>query len=311
VTTPGIGASGIMGVALEVTSGTYLAPTKFVPFTAESLQWQQDTNWRRPIRNTPGLVGASPGNGHVEGDISIEALSDVLPYFLMATRATVAKTGAAPYTYTATPSAIAVPQKTLSITIVRNGVTFGYTGVTIGDWHLTIDNSTLMFTCSALGTAEASQSTPTGIVWPTSVPFGAGNYTYQIPTATQVFDADTFDFESNDNPTVQFRLKNALGAQFVSFGESEATIKTDRDFTSRAEYDAWKTLTAKSITFVASKGASESITITAPVAVVDTYEVAIGGQGDLVRASITYQCAIDGTGKHYQVIVVTPTENVV
>src|SRR4051794_26248502 len=102
---PDIGASSVIGIALETVAGTYLAPTKFVPFESESLTYQQDTTWRRPIRNTPGLVGAIPGNASISGDISLEGLIDVIPYFLYASRCSVNKVGAsAPYTYTFTPA---------------------------------------------------------------------------------------------------------------------------------------------------------------------------------------------------------------
>ena len=35
---PAIGASGILGIAPEAISGTYVAPTKFIPFDSESLK---------------------------------------------------------------------------------------------------------------------------------------------------------------------------------------------------------------------------------------------------------------------------------
>jgi hypothetical protein len=302
---PSIGAGGILGVAKETVSGTYVAPTIFVPFNSESLNWVQETNWRRPIRNTPGLVGASLGNGHTEGDIEMEALSDVVAYFMYGTRCTVVKTGAGPYVYTCTPAPVAVPTNTLSISIKRGNEVFGYTGCVVSSFTLTVgDDGVLMFNVSIVGATEATQSALTA-TWPTQSPYGPGQYNIQIPTAAQIFDADTFEFTSEDNAEAQFRLKNTIGAQFVKFGESNATISTERDFETRADYDAWKALTAQAIKFTATKGVSESIVLDAPVAIKDTYEVALGGQGDLVRSSIEYQCAIDATGKHYQLVVTT------
>lgn len=293
------------------TPGVYAPPVKYIPFTGDGLKYLQGTDWRRPIRNTPGIVGAIPGDSHVEGDLTFELLSDTCLYFLQASRCTVVKTGTGPYTYVYTPAPIAVPSRTLSITIVRNGVVFGYVGCVVGSFKITINNGVLEMTASIIGRDEASQSAPTA-VWPTTTPYGAGSYSFQIPTATQQFDADTFEFSSNDNANAQFRIKNTgTGAQFVSFGESAAEIKTDRDFLNRTEYDAFKALTAKSITFIASKSANESITIVMPVAVTNTYETNIGGQGDLVRATMLYEGVIDGAGKAYQVTCVSPTENVV
>src|SRR5690242_17930179 len=115
---PGIGASGLMGIALETVAGTYLAPTKFVPFESESLNWVQDTTFRRPIRQSADNIGAVLGDGNVEGDVGMEFLEDCVVYFLHCARTTVVKTGTTPnFTYAFSGSAAAVPNKTMSITI--------------------------------------------------------------------------------------------------------------------------------------------------------------------------------------------------
>jgi len=293
------------------TPGVYTAPVKYIPFTGEGPKYVQKTTWRRPIRNSPAIIGAVAGDSNVEGDITFELLSDTCLYFLQASRCTVVKTGTGPYTYVYTPSVNAIPGRTLSITIVRNGIVFGYVGCVVGSFKININNGLLEMTASIIGRDEAVQAAPTP-VWPTTTPYGAGSYSFQIPTATQVFDADTFEFTSNDNSAAQFRLKNTgTGAQFINFGESAAEIKTDRDFMSRADYDAFKALTQKAITFTASKSINESITIVMPVSVTNTYEVNIGGQGDLIRATMLYEGVADGTGKAYQITCVSPTENVV
>lgn len=306
---PGIGASGVMGIALETTSGTYLAPTKFFPFQSESMSYTQDTQWRRPIRNTAGVLGAVPGDVNTEGDIKLEALHDVVPYFLMCSRASFVKTGAGPYVYTFTPTAGALPAKTASITIVKNGVVFAYTGVVVGSFEFTIENGMLKFTPKLVGRDEAVQANPTP-TWGTSVPYGAGQYNIQIPTATQIFDMDEFTFTVEDNAGPAFRLKDTnRGAQFIKYGEREVTMKASRDFDTRTDYDAYKALTSQAITLKASQGASSIIQIDMPVAVKDEYTVEIGGQGDLIRAEISYVGVQDATGKEYT-IAVTTTENI-
>jgi hypothetical protein len=309
---PGIGASGILGIAIETTSGTYLAPTKFIPFESESLQYTQDTVWRRPIRQSADLIGAVPGNVHVEGEIGFEALSDCVAMLLHAARHTVVKTGAsAPYTYVFTPTSAALPLKTISITIVRNGVVFTYTGCVVGNFTFTVDDGILKFNCSFQGRDEAVASAPTP-TWPTTSPFGAGMYSIEIPTATQVFDTDTFEFSVEHNAEAQFRLKSggSRGAQFIKYGENETTLSVERDFDTRTEYDAFKALTSQSITIACVKTvAVESITINLPTAIKDGYEVAMPGQGDLVRATIPYNGVIDATGKSYTITVIT-SENI-
>lgn len=304
-----IGASGLLGVAIEGTSGTYKAPTKFIPFNSESLKYNINAVEQRSIRETAGLVGIIPGNATVEGDVEFDTFADGLVYFLMATRCTYIKSatgaGSGPYKYVFTPTSRAVPDVTLSITIKRGDEVFGYTGCVVGSFTIAVgDDGKMTTTMTVLGRDEKPQAAPVA-TWPTSPVFQAGMYNLQIPTATQIYDADTFEFSSEDNGQSNARLKNTQGSAFVNFGESNATIKFSRDFINRADYDTYKNGTAQSITCIASADAENSITVSAPVAIKTSYEVNIGGQGDLIRASIEYGCVIDSTGKHYQITVLT------
>lgn len=301
---PGIGASGIMGVALETVSGTYTAPTKFFPFMSESLVTPQETVWRRPIRQTADILGAVPGNFHMEGDISFEALEDVVLYFLMASRTDVEQTGLDPnWVYTITPTSAGVAANTLSITLVRNGIVFGYTGVTTSSFSFSISDGLLMFDVSLMGRDEGVQSAPTP-TWTTTTPFGAGMYSVEFPTGTPVVDTDTFEWTVEDNAEPNFRLKSTgRGAQFIKYGERNATMTAERDFDSRTDYDNFKALTSQSVTISATRTANNSISLLAPVAIKDTYEVTAPGQGDLVRASISYQHIVDGTGKSWEITI--------
>jgi len=187
----GIGAAGILGIAREATAGTYVAPAKFIPIRSESLKFAQETVFTRPIRGVADIVHAVAGNATVEGDIEFEVTHDNLPWFLYAMRGDVVVTGAAPpYVYTFTPSSIgqkSVTKTTLSISIARNGVVFGYTQCVVGKMELTVDNGILVATMSILAKDEGSQGALTA-TWPTNPPFGAGQYTIEIPTATQVYD---------------------------------------------------------------------------------------------------------------------------
>jgi len=307
----GIGASGVMGIALEAVSGTYVAPTKYVPFSEEGLQYQQDTNWRRSIRNSPDVNFAVAGNAHIEGDVSLDATDDVIPYFMYASRMDVVKTGSTPnYTYAGTPTAVATPAKTMSITVVRNGQVFGYTGCVVGSFTFGMDDGTLTYQASIVGADETTQSNPTP-TWPTTTPFGAGMYSVEIPTASVITEVDTFEWQVNDNAEPQYRMKSTgRGAMFIKFGEREVTLSVERDFQTRADYDAFKAMTAQSIQITASKGANNSIVFLMPVSIKDTYEVNLSGQGDLVRGSVAYQNMVGPATATYTLTVKTQ-ENIV
>jgi hypothetical protein len=302
----GVGGGGYLGLALEVTPGTYVAPTKYVPIMDESLKFVQNTIWRRPIRQSVDIIGAVPGDAHIEGDVHMEAFEEVVPYFLYCARAGVVKSGSGNFTYVFTGNAAAASSRSLSLTVVRNGVVFGYVGCVVSSFVFEIVDGNLHFNPSILGLDEASQSLPTAS-WPTTeTPFGAGAYSIQIPTASQVFDTDKFTFTVDDNGAPQFRLKNTgRGAQFISYGERAVTLTVDRDFQDRNEYDAFKALTASSLTLVATKGVNNSIQLDLPTTLKSDYAVGLSGEGDLLRGSVSYNGAIDGTGKAYQVTVKT------
>jgi hypothetical protein len=284
--------------------GTYTAPTKFFPFMSESITMNEQTVFRRPIRSSADIIGAVAGNENPEGDMSLEALEDVVLYWLFASRTSIVKTGSNPnFTYTITPTAAAIPLVTLSLTVVRNGIVFGFTGVTLSSFTFTVEEGLLMFNTNIIARDEATQSTPVP-TWTTTVPFGAGTYSVEIPTGSAVLDTDTFEWTVEDNAEAQFRLRSGTrGATFVKFGERNSTISLERDFESRTDFDAFKAVTSQSITISATKGANNSISLLTPVAIKDTYEVANSGQGDLVRAAIAYQNVIDGTGKSWQIVI--------
>lgn len=290
--------------------GVYAVPVKFIPFMSESLTSVQSTIWRRPIRQSADIIGAVPGNFNVAGDISIEGMEDCILYFLYASRNAVAKTGTTNFTYVFTPTPNAIPARTMSITVVRNGIVFGFTGVVVGTQTFTVQDGILMYNITCLGRDEAVQSAPTP-TWPTTTPFGAGQYSIEIPTASPVLDTDTFQFTIEDGAEAQFRLKNPTrGAQFIKYGERAVTLTLERDFESRSDFDAFKALTAQDITITASKGANNSVSLNSPVSIKDTYQVQNSGQGDLVRAAIAYNAVISGAGVSYT-ITVKSQENVV
>jgi hypothetical protein len=302
----GVPAGAFPTTNTAVTPGTYTAPTKFFPFNSESITVTEQTVWRRPIRQSADIIGAVPGNFNPEGELNLESLEDVVLWFLWASRTAIVKTGSSPnFTYTITPTPAAVANKTLSLTIVRNGIVFGYTGICLSSFKFGIDNGLLTFGTNVIGRDETVQSLPTP-TYPTTVPFGAGTYTVEIPTGSTVLDTDTFEFSVEDNAEAQFRLKSTgRGAQFIKYGERASTLTVERDFESRTDYDLFKSITSQSVSLTASKGVNNSIAILAPVAIKDTYAVGLSGEGDLVRASVAYQNIIDGTGKSWQIVIKT------
>lgn len=287
----GIGAAGSVGVAFEVTPGTYVAPTKFVPVRSESLKFMQEINFTRPIIKTSvEPVHAVKGPAHIEGDIEWEVLHDCIPYFLYAGRYTVVKSGANPnFIYTFTPAATAQEaNETLSITVVRNGVVFGYTGCVLAGMTLSVDNGMLVGTMKMMGRNEAVQSAPTE-TFPQTEPFGADSFSLEVPDASAITDAGSFSFDVDESAEAQFRL-GSLAAQYIGYGERNVTAEIERDFLDRTQYDLFKALTAQSVHLRAESPASANryVDILMHSGVMDSYESFLEGQGDIVTAQLNF-----------------------
>lgn len=307
----GIGASGVVGIAFEATRGTYTAPTKFFPIKSESLQFNQGVTPRRVIRGIAGPLGFVKGNGIVEGDISMEVLPDVLPWFLYASRATVVKTGAGPYVYTAKGNNNGSPTtgRTLSITIVRNGVVFGYTGCLVGSSTYSIEDGILMVTHKIMGEEEATQSAPTPSYVATSIPFGMGTYVLEVD---DVADANigNVTISIEDNATAQYRLTGGTGADIIHWGENTTKVTVDRDFITRDQYDNYRDVTAEKFEITTTQG-SEIVKFTIPVGVMTTYAIPLSGVGDLVAAKTDIEAGYHAaTGSNWEIAVTSTTENI-
>lgn len=311
--TQDIAATGFVGWAFETGgAGVYAAPTKFAPLEGEGLKYANSDKTRRLIRGVADSLGQLAGPFHVEGDLTFEALPDVVPYFLYASRNTVVKTGTNPFVYVGTPQHGALPNtgRTLSITIVKSGIAMGYVGCVVSQLSFTGEDGVLKFTASVIGRDEANQSVP-AYVGTNQAPFTHGMYTMGSPTGTTVLDVDSWTFAVNDNAKPNNRYTNTRAATFVNFGEREATLQMSRDFINRTEYDEFKAVTARSVRVQADNGASAQIRLTMTVSTKDDYTIdGLSGQGDLIMASMTYRGHYDtAVSKAYE-ISVTTTENV-
>jgi hypothetical protein len=311
----GTHASGFIGIAFESTYGTWVTPTRFFPIKSESMSESHDNQKRRLIRGLADNLGHVLGPSTVAGDITCELLEDVLPYFLYCSRNTVAKTGAGPYVYTTTPahwgSADQLPtgKKGLSITVVKNGEVFGFSGCVLSALEVNVDNNIPYMKLSVVGKQEASQILPTYTAVSTDIPYNASQYSIEIPTTTQVFDITNFTFTVNDNAETQFRLANTLTPQWVKLGAREVTLNVERDFSARTEWDSFKALTAQSVSVKCTKSASASVAIKLPNAIRDTHDIdGLSDQGAATMQQITWMGDYDTTtSKSYEVIVTCNT----
>src|SRR5574342_961576 len=84
----GLSGSGWMGVALEATKGTYVAPTVYVPIISESFRYVEDRYYSPQIRQETIVSDVTQGYYHIEGDFEMEVDVNFVPYLLFCTRHT-------------------------------------------------------------------------------------------------------------------------------------------------------------------------------------------------------------------------------
>jgi hypothetical protein len=310
-----VGGAGFLGVAFETTLGTYLAPTKFIPIRSESLADPEDKVWRTNIRGLAGRSGAVSGYYHAEGDIVFEVTSDVLPYFMYASRVTPTKTGvSAPFTYSFVPAHVAksttlatdkTKRKTLSILVDRGSQYMAYVGMSVSQLTFSLDNGLLVCTASMIGNGEIDQTvvTPT---WPTSIPFGPGKVTLEVPSGTPRSDADTFNVTINDNGTASNRLNGQRSAAYINWGEREITASFEHDFDTESDYNVFKNQTQQILKVIATNsGTNDQVTMLVNAAIEEAYTVNLGSIGDVNRGGATFHGLETATGGYTITILTT------
>lgn len=320
----GIGAGGSVGLAFESTVGTYVAPTIFVPVLSENLQYQESKYYSRQIRQQTIESDVKSAYYHVAGPISLEVDPNNIPYWLYASRHAITKSAGPPYTYDFVPSSAgsattaasgAVP-RTLSITVVRSGVVFGYCGCIVSSWEFTIQDAVLICNMEIMGLSEAVQSDPTES-WLAPELYGADAHMVEVgasavsPTFSPATDFNGFTFRAGYNAEPRNNIVQARKASYIRYGITEGTIESELDFSSRTDYDNMVNNSTRAIRFSSLNGgatlaaATSGVQLQANRVSYDTYEVSLGSMEDLVVAGFTGRIIGITGGDAYKISVKT------
>ena len=308
----GIGAGGAVNLMFEATVGTYLDPSTagslWCPIVEESLEYTEDKYISRQIRNQAVAVDAKSSYYHVEGDITVEVDPNTFPYWMHGSRHTVAKTGAGPFTYTYTPNsggstttaASGNVRRTLSITVIRNGIGFGYAGCTVSRIEPTIEDGVLRCTFGIVGVSEVTPAALGTQAWVDPLLYGGECHSVFVAAAavtptwgSAVTDFNGYTLTIDHNAEAQARIRPDRSASFVKFGETEITYDTELDFVSKTEYDNFKATTFRAVKLSSLHGtpdltgATDGVEFEVNRSAYESYGVDLGSMPDLVSASVT------------------------
>jgi hypothetical protein len=317
----GIGASAFVGIAPETTKGTYVAPSVYVPVLSESLAYTEAKYYSQQLRQQVIDSEVKPGYYHITGNIELEVDTNNFLYFLYASRHTITKTGAGPYTYKFVPSTAGATsttagqnQRTLSITVVRNGVVFGYTGCTVGQYEFTIDAGVLKCTLTIFGEGEAVQSAPTP-AWIAADILGADSHNVFTgasgvsPTFAAVTSFNGFTFSINHNAEPQNRIVSTRSATYIKFGKTEFEVRSDLDFINRTDYDNMVSSATQAIKLESTVGgvafgsATDGIQLQANRMAFDTYTIPVASLDAIIMASFVGHGLAQTGGDGYAISV--------
>lgn len=327
----GLGASGWLAICLETVMGTYLPPTTsgtiWVPIISETVKYNETPYYSEQIRQQIVYSERTQGFYFVEGDIVLEFDSNYMPYFFHIGRHNIAKAGVgAPYTYTYTPSqagsastaASGNVQRTASITIVRNGIGFGYAGCTLNTIHHELDNGVLKFTLGIMGLSEQEPGGLGSPSWIAPSLMGAAShsvYTDAAGTTPTFADADLtyngFVADVNFNAAAQNRINAERSAAYISYGMTDAQFTTELDFLDRTDYDNFKNNDRMSVKFESLLGGSDFTAATEAYQIIyynaafDAYEMHLSGLANLIMAAVTTRGLVQVGGNPYSIKVKT------
>ena len=294
-----VAGSSIVGFALEHTPGIYRHPKIFLPLRSENIRTAANVQDLRYLDGGVDISAVKAGDQSLEGAIEMDIFHTYLPHLLEVCRGNRTFNS---NIHTFIPGSLAEPldRKTFSLTIVKNEEVFAYTGGRFSSLSMTVANSILQGTFNGMFLNEVPQQALAASArdFLALNPFGAGEYHIELPHGTQVFDLDGFTFDVDDSGENNFRLNDVRNApMFIKYGERSVSLTTQRDFSSRSDYDNYRNINRQSLILRAEhltntrarKSPREFVEIGLPDVYVSDWDTPLsGGQSDLIRSSTTY-----------------------
>ena len=304
-----VSGGGHIGFALEVTHGSYQAPTNYAAVESESLTEERTDPYRNLIVGRAVTSGKLPGRASVSGNIKMECIPETLIFFAYASRMSpsIVKTGVGPFVYTMNDVAdVHIKSANRSLTIVgdRAGVGFAYLGCQVVSWQFSMDDGIPKVELGIIGREQTEDYTPGSVTMPTETPFGAADSSVTIAASSRV-DLDSIEVSLDDSGEAKFNIDGNTAASYIKYGEHVSSASFEVDFENKADYLIWVARTTQELIWTMDKGANQIITLELHAAIYDQFEVGLGGMGDQVMASAELRGVYDASATQAFEMVLT------
>jgi hypothetical protein len=284
-----------LGIAKEVTKGTAVAPTDFIPVMKDSVKPADIID---PLYDN-GLRGSNvvnynyiPGRSRSTFDFSSAAFADTIGYALTGLLGTVATVGAsAPYTHTISlknSAAAAADDQPISYTLTDfyAAAVRAYPGVQFSDFSLKFSADGLLeYDAKTTGWISASASTPTP-TFSTVLPTPVWNGTVTIG-GTAISTGMTGNIDMKRNVTPVYGISNTQSPFNVFLGPLETTGKVTFIMEDNTELTRYLTNTQPAIVLDWQTGTGAALTQISATITKGAYTAAVIERGqDFVQVTV-------------------------
>lgn len=288
------GGDSQLGWATETTVGTFVTPTKFMPFVSENIKATPEYMDTKTLSARRTLRKSVRGITVPTGPFSTELPNTTLATFLKHVFGTVATTGAGPYTHTYTPGTLT--GKALSVQVGRPdsaGVVqpFSYAGMKVASWEI---GATVGEIANLSGTfIGMTETTATGLAtasydasW---TPF---TFLHGAVTVTGASVATVKGVTVGSDNMLPARVRFSGNKEPLEAGVRTYAGTLTTDFDSLTHYNLVVNGTETAMVLTFNNTAGQTLTMTMNVQFVG--ETPNVGGFDLVEMSLPYRC-VSGT----------------
>jgi hypothetical protein len=234
-----LGALGYVGYGVEVTDGTFVAPTKWLPVSSFSFEDSNDFIVPDQIRHSRDKYIAMAAPYVVSGSMEMELIPTDIASLLKSAFAATVVSGAyagGGYEHVYTPAS-AEPTFTFESS-AADVLVMRYSGVRVNTLEIKAAYGEIVTASFGLeGTNRAKQGSAGSPSYSNVVPFHFSGVDIKVASGTLLTTVKEFTFGVNNNMERIGTLRKTRSWKRMALGMREVTLSLTIDFTDTSEYD--------------------------------------------------------------------------